>query len=88
MKTTKDPLAGPLGAVAKFVGAGLFGGFVSLVVFLGILWLDVDAFWQSPWPHVLWIIPVMWGVLGIFWFDKMLDAARKIFEGFFGIESE
>ncbi len=26
--------------------------------------------------------------LGIFWFDQMLDAAREIFEGFFGVGDE
>ena len=76
----RDPLSGPVGAIFKFFGAALFGGFVSLVL-LGIaFWGELDFFWERPWIHVFWIIPGMWGVLGIFWFDQMLDAAKHVAE--------
>jgi hypothetical protein len=72
--------------MVKFVCAGLFGGFISLVLFLTVLWVDMPGFWESPWPHLFWVIPVVWGTLGIFWFDKMLDVARKLTEGFLGLD--
>ena len=87
-KSTYDgPLKGPLGAVAKFFAAALFGGFVSLLVFFVVLLIGIDAFWQSPWPHVLWIIPLVWGVLGIFWFERMIDMARDLVETVLGVEN-
>ena len=89
-----DPLGGIGGAISKFVCAAVFGGFVSVVVFLGVLWLGwgdetgMDRFWNSPWPHILWIIPLVWGFLGVFWFDRMLDASRDIFDRFFGVNDD
>ena len=85
MAKISDPLTGPGGAVLKFIGSALFGGFVSLVVVLAAFFLEIDRFWQRPWIHLLWVIPLVWGFLGIFWFEKMLDAARRIFEDFFGV---
>ena len=83
MKTGKeqsDPLAGPVGAVGKFLVAALFGGCVSILLFGGALWLDVEFLFGVPWIHAFWIIPVAWGVLGMLWFEPMVDAARHIVE--------
>jgi len=82
----KDPRRGIGGVIGRFIVATFFGGFVSLVILAIVLWVDLDMFWESPWPHVLWLIPMVWGILGIFWFDQMLNAGRKIFEMFFGID--
>ena len=80
MKSTdQDPFRGPGWAIAKFFGAALFGGFISFIVFALIFWINPNAL-SLLW-HILWIIPVVWGILGIFWYDKMLDIARRIVEG-------
>ena len=59
-----------------------------MVLLLFILEMDFASFWQTRWRHVLWILPVVWGVLGIFWFGRMLDIARRIFEDYFGVDSD
>ena len=82
---TSRPENGFIGAVCKFFGSALFGALVSLVIFLVITYSgDIDAFTATAWVHILWVIPLLWGVLGIFFFDQMLDLARKIIGGFFG----
>lgn len=81
-----DPLHGPLGALAKFIGAALFGCFVSVVVFvIAFQALDFETLGEAKWLHALWFVPLIWGVLGIFWFEPMLDLARRVFEDFFNI---
>ncbi|MBL7077683.1 MAG: transglutaminase family protein [Kiritimatiellae bacterium] len=72
----KDPLSGAIGAIAKFFGAALFGGFVSIVFIMSAFWLEMDFLWNRPWVHIFWIIPVGWGGLGIFSFDPMLNGLR------------
>ena len=74
-----------MGAVCRFILAALFGGLVSIVLVMGVVLFGVESFWDGPTPHVLWIIPAVWGVLGVFWFGKMLDFAREVFEGFFRV---
>ena len=83
----EDPLRGPFGAVLKFVAAAFLGGFVSLVVIAVVFLFGIHSFWQAPWLHILWIIPIVWGILGIFWLDRMLELGRKIFEDYFGTGS-
>ena len=81
MKSTNhDPFRRPGWAIAKFVGAALFGGFISLIVL--VFFYCFHIFPPNHWWHILWIIPVVWGILGLFWYDRMLDIARRIFEGF------
>ncbi|MBM4034734.1 MAG: hypothetical protein FJ291_23565 [Planctomycetes bacterium] len=84
----RDPLAGPLGAVLKFFFSALFGCLISLAIAGLFYWCGLGLwFWQSRWVHILWIIPLAWGLLGILWFDQMLDWAREILEGFSGQDS-
>ena len=85
MRRMKDPLRGPIGAALKFFGAALFGCFVSLILLIVAFFGEIGI-WDTKWAHVLWVIPAVWGILGIFWFDKMLDFARALFEGFFGLD--
>jgi hypothetical protein len=87
MKPDKDPLNGPIGALIKFLGAAAFGGFVSLLLFVCALGLDGEFLLERPWIHVFWIIPLVWGVLGIFWLDPMLEAARHLIEGILGVDT-
>ncbi|MDI6782990.1 MAG: hypothetical protein QME64_02715, partial [bacterium] len=35
--------------------------------------------------HALWLLPMIWGILGIFYFEKMLSIAQKTFERFLKI---
>ena len=70
-------------AVLKFVLAALFGCLVTLVVILAILGMGLDSFWASRWVHILWIIPLLWGCLGVIWFDRVLELGRDVFEGYF-----
>jgi hypothetical protein len=73
-----------LGFLLKFIGAALFGGLVSFaVLFVAFVVLDVDIMFSAngKWFHCLWMIPLAWGILGIFCFDRMLALARAIFEG-------
>ena len=76
---------GVCGAVLRFILAALFGSLVSIVLVMGVVLFGVESFWDGRTPHILWIIPAVWGVLGVFWFGKMLDFAREVFEGFFRI---
>jgi hypothetical protein len=86
-KDETDPLRGPLGVLGKFIGGAILGCFVSFVVFIACYWaLDTDTFMEGKWLHALWIIPIVWGVLGIFWFKPMLELGRSIFEAYFHID--
>jgi len=67
-------------ALLKFIASALFGGFISFIIFWFFFYHE--EFWTKGFYHVLWIIPLIWGVWGIFWFDKMLDSAAKMFEDF------
>jgi len=82
----KHPLRGPLAVVGKFIATAFMGGFVSLVVLVFFQSYAFQACWEEPWPHLLWVIPLFGGILGVFWFDWMLEAARDIFERCFGVD--
>jgi len=64
----------------RFVGCALFGGLVSLIILFIALFFGLYGIFGGYWKHIFWVIPTAWGILGIFWFDKMLDIARDIFE--------
>ena len=90
IRVKDDPLTGISGALLKFLAGAVFGGFVSFVIFI-ILLMAPEAlvtFFAGPYKHILWGIPVAWGLLSILWFDPMLDLAAKIFEAFFGLWRE
>ena len=76
-----------MGIIAQFFGAALFGCFVSLILFGGAFFMDLDFLREGQWFHIFWIIPIVWGLLGIFWFDAMLDAARHLVDGALGLDS-
>jgi len=86
-KIQTEPWNTIAGVVAKFLGAALFGGFVSLILLCGVFWLELEFPLESPWIHVFWIIPVAWGALGVFWFDPMLDAARYLVEAVLDVDT-
>jgi hypothetical protein len=89
----KDPLGGLTGVLAKFFFAALFGGMVSLLVFFVffLLWGDFYEFikftYDSAWFHLLWVVPVIWGILGIIWFDQMLEIASSFVEYVLGLKN-
>ncbi|HEY3377963.1 MAG TPA: hypothetical protein VGL77_10780 [Armatimonadota bacterium] len=74
------------GGIWRFIGSAIFGGFLSLLLLFVFLHLgivrDLDDWWLRGVLHALWILPVCWGILGIFWYDAMLDMARDIVEWF------
>ena len=84
--SSRHPLSGPAGLLFKFFGAALFGGFLSLLVLVAAYAIDIAAFAESRWVHLLWIIPLIWGLLGLIWFEPMLNLARNIVNAFFHAE--
>ena len=80
----KDPFHGRFGWILRFLVSTFFGGLFSFVVFFIALLLSREPsfalwFWDSKYVHIFWIIPLVWGILGIFFFDKMTDIPRKLF---------
>ena len=86
MKKQRDPLSGMAGTFWKFIIAAIFGAMISFVLFIIVLELaNGDSFWFQKGAHVFWIIPVVWGVMGIFWYEKMLTVARDLVEWVCGV---
>ena len=88
MKKYEDPLSGygPGACIAKFVGAFVFGLFVDAVIIGCLMWFtpySSASLFPSWTSGILVAVPLVWGILGIFFFDRMLDLARHIFEDFF-----
>ncbi len=81
MKDAERGLKGPVGIIMKFIGAAFFGSLISLILFLCTPFEACSFLLSSPWIHIFWIIPVVWGVFGIFWFELMLDIGGKILKG-------
>ena len=76
----KDPFHGRFGWILRFLVSVLFGGFVSLFIFIVLfLWLSLPIIWGTKYVHIFWIIPLIWGIIGIFMFDEMIDIPRKLF---------
>lgn len=86
-KTNRKP---PDGIISRFMISAFFGGFMSFIVFFLIYELMLYVYDDNILSkyimqilfHALWIVPLLWGILGIFLFDKMLTIASKIFESF------
>ncbi len=69
----------------RFFGALLFGLFLDIVILCccGIVLLmgyKPSFGWLS---YTLIVIPLIWGLGGIFFFNEMLDLAGEIIERFF-----
>ena len=76
----KDPFHGRFGWILRFLVSAFFGGFIALFIFIVILRIFLTLpFWDTKFVHILWIVPLIWGVLGIFFFDEMTEIPRKIF---------
>lgn len=70
--------------VLRFLMALLFGLFVDVVVAAAVwywFWDDTASF--TCILVVLAALPVVWGVLGIFFFEKMIDIATEVVESRF-----
>lgn len=67
----------------RFLFSAFYGAIVSLVLFFIFLRLSVYFSFSARWYHIFWIIPVLWGILGVFRFDEMLEDGRSIIEGVF-----
>mgnify|MGYP007112947749 CR=1 FL=1 len=73
--------------LCRFLGSAVFGGFISLLllnVYTHIAF-DISLNHWKHWLTALWLIPIFWGILGIFTFDRMLDTARDR-DGFVDID--
>ena len=72
-RLNKFPPEGFAGGVIKFLLAGLFGLFVTVALCLvALYWLFWDELWH-PWTLAILIgLPLVWGVLGIFWFEPVI----------------
>ena len=83
----RTPLDGySVGAViAKFLGAGFFGILVDVAILLFTdLWMNSDILSSSVFWWVLVCIPIVWGVLGVFFLERMLDLGKSLVEGLVG----
>jgi hypothetical protein len=77
------------GILARFIISAFFGGFMSFIVFWVIYEIMIymyndflSAYIIRILIHALWVVPIFWGILGIFFFETMLSIASKIFESF------
>jgi len=85
-KDLTNPFYGRFGWILRFIVSAFFGGLFSFFVFLIALLLNREPsfsfalwFWDSKYVHIFWIIPIAWGILGIFFFDEMTELPKKIF---------
>lgn len=74
-----------LSCTMRFLASALFGIFIDIaIVFLYglavLMGYHPGAGWLSG---VLAVIPLLWGALGIFFYNEMLDLAGEIIERFF-----
>ena len=71
-------------ALVRFCLAAVFGLFVSAVLAALWIWfLGFDEGVDELWLTLLWLTPILWGVLGIGYYDRALALARRIFEAYF-----
>jgi len=73
-----EPESGFFRTMGKFIGGALIGGLISLGIFLVATWLDAEAATNTIGICILWIIPLVWGMMGILFFDEMLDITKKV----------
>ena len=79
--TTGNPRDGWFGILCRFFFSMLLGGVISIVLFVIFFMLIIDvSVFTNAWKHIFWAIPLCWGILGIFYYDRMLDIAAKILE--------
>jgi len=72
--------------LCRFLGSAIFGAVVSAIVFFSLLIWGPSDISIGKLQIIFWSIPLIWGVLGIFWFDAMLDYARDFIEQHFHYE--
>lgn len=82
-KKSRNPLTDPVVIIAKFMAATFFGVIFTITLYFAFPILGLEGFGTGLGFHLLWIIPLGWGVLGIFFFEQMLDIASKFFNSFF-----
>jgi len=71
--------------VVRFFGAALFGVFVDIVIAIlyGLIVMTGYMPSLSGLLHILLAVPLIWGVLGIFFFTEMLDLTNDIIQRVF-----
>lgn len=69
-----------LDGLFHFFFSALFGGIVGLIIITELVHTQFLALEHARyWMHAFWITPLVWGILGIFYYDKMIDTATNIF---------
>ncbi len=76
-----------LGVSGRFITSAIFGCFVSFVIFCVVGRADPELLVTGVVAHSFWVTPLVWGVLGIFWFDPLLRAANTVVEWMAGRRS-
>ena len=77
------------GWILRFIVSTFFGCLVSGLIFLMIMYIDsknltlIEKICSSKYIHAFWIIPLVWGVLGTFLFETMMDAAKDLLDTHF-----
>jgi len=74
-----------LSCLIRFTCASIFGIMVDIVIIAlyGSLLLMGYQPWGRTLAYLLVGIPLIWGILGIFFFNDMLDLGKEICERFF-----
>ena len=79
------------GWLLRFAVSAFFGALLSVFLFLfgmcmcryGLLLTAATLYSKAI--HIFWILPLVWGVLGIFFFETMVNAAKDMIEDRFGV---
>ena len=67
----------------KFLLSALFGLFISWIILdVGLDLVSLHEPLGGVWIFLIWFSPLIWGFLGLFWFDKMLKIAKEAFESY------
>ncbi len=75
------------GVAAKFLCSALLGLVVSCIILdlgLDLPILTGDRVGGAVWIALICVAPLVWGILGVLYFDKLLSLTRKLWKIFFG----
>ena len=76
-----------MGVAARFLLSALAGLFLSWVVLdHGCELAAHDAKFGAVWTALIWLLPIVWGLLGVLFFDRALAIARMVWNAYFELE--
>jgi hypothetical protein len=89
-KELEDPFENrKYGWILRFTVSTFFGCLISGLIFVLILHAvgrnpdTSDSFLSSKYIHAFWILPLVWGVLGTFFFETMMESAMDLLKTHF-----